>query len=433
MYFKDKLLKNRLFRDSLWAVIGNFAGRGISLISGIFIAKILGKDVFGEFTFIKNTVISFSILSTFGLGYTSTKFIAEQILTKPLLIQQTISNVSKITFIFSSIISFLIFLFSERLSIVFLDSPQLNLPLKIVSIWIIFNALTTSQIGILAGIGKYKSLAKINVIVGITLFILSIILCLKLSLIGAILALLLSQILNFVLNLYSINSWQRLNPVPRVGPFKFDFSLVKFSVPITLQEFAYGISILVTSYVVIKYSNYGELGIYNAAAQISSIILYVPSILRNVILSHFSQSVSNTDYKFLLLKRVFIFTFLITLIPVIFVISFSKIVVGFYGESFGEIEDLIFFAALNAIFASLGNVCSQFYISIGKNWSIFALRFYRDIISLLIFLICLNIFHLSKIALCLIQLNLFFQASFLAIAIFYINILRKSQKIADKK
>lgn len=43
------------------------------------IARFLGKELYGEYGTIKTTLTYIAIVSTFGFGYTATKYIAEYI------------------------------------------------------------------------------------------------------------------------------------------------------------------------------------------------------------------------------------------------------------------------------------------------------------------------------------------------------------------
>ena len=69
--------ENTFFKDSFWAVVGNGSGYGLLLLAGIIIARLLGKDLYGEYGFIKTTMFQFAAFATLGLGYTATKFIAQ--------------------------------------------------------------------------------------------------------------------------------------------------------------------------------------------------------------------------------------------------------------------------------------------------------------------------------------------------------------------
>ena len=95
-----KLKKNQLFKDSVWSLFGNVVGRGLALVSGIFVARFLGKDIFGEYGIIKNTILTIGVFSTFGLGYTTTKYIAEFKEFSRELIPLFVKTANKITLVF---------------------------------------------------------------------------------------------------------------------------------------------------------------------------------------------------------------------------------------------------------------------------------------------------------------------------------------------
>ena len=75
----NKLKQSSLAKDSFWSVFGNGMGNVILLVTSMLVARMLKKDLFGEFGMVKNTMFYIASFSTFGLGYTSTKFIAHAI------------------------------------------------------------------------------------------------------------------------------------------------------------------------------------------------------------------------------------------------------------------------------------------------------------------------------------------------------------------
>lgn len=70
----SRFKESKLFKDSAWALIGSILGRGLSLFAGIAVARFLGKKIYGEYGMIKSNLVLVSVFSTFGLGYTATKF-----------------------------------------------------------------------------------------------------------------------------------------------------------------------------------------------------------------------------------------------------------------------------------------------------------------------------------------------------------------------
>lgn len=416
------LWKNKLFNDSLWAILGNVLGKGLSLLSGLFIAKLLGRDIFGEFSIIKGTVLSVSILSTFGLGYSTTKFIAENKNKNPVLVPSIIEKSRYFTIVIGFIFAFLLFLNTEYIATKLLNSPNLSDILKLVSIWLVLNAYTTTQIGILAGLGQFKGLALNNTITGILLFFLSISLTYFLNLLGALVSLIISQLINSILNEILIVKHQRINFIKSENynrSFKIS-ELIQYSTPITIQELVYAFSTWMSSVLIIQFSSYGQLGMYNAAMQISAMILYIPGILRNVMLSHFSENQFDHKKLLLTLKRIVSLNVIIVIFPVIISILISKYISSFYGSTYSGLEILINTASVWVIFAAIGNVYTQFLLAIGKNWQILLFRIYRDLLSLLSFYILLNTKISVPTAELLIIINFIFQLSFIFLIKIYL-------------
>ena len=60
------LKKGSLVKDSFWALFGNIIRQGLALISGIVVARFLGKEIYVEFGTIRTTLVYIAIVSTFG-------------------------------------------------------------------------------------------------------------------------------------------------------------------------------------------------------------------------------------------------------------------------------------------------------------------------------------------------------------------------------
>lgn len=415
-----KIKSNQLISDSIWSLFGNIIGKGLALLAGIFVARLLGKDIYGEYGIIRNTILTIGIFSTFGLGYTATKYIAEFKFNAPEKIKIFIKYAIQITLIFSALMSLLLFIFSKEVSIYLLDVKHLETPLRILAILIVFNALSSTQIGILAGFGKFKEIAKINSIIGILTFLFSIVLTYYEGLNGALLALLIVQVLNCVFNYILLRKQLNndTNYIEHVPNLRRD--ILKFSTPIALQECIYSLTTWLSSILLIKFSNYGELGMYSAAMQWNAIILFIPGILRNVILAHLSSNVNNKVAHDQILNNTVKVNLISTLIPCIIISIFSGLISKSYGESFQGLAPLISIAVFSTIFTSISNVYAQAYTSLGKNWLMLLFRTLRDVLCLVLFII-LNTYLLSKSSMLLISSNLLFNILFMLIIATYYN------------
>lgn len=394
-YIIKKIKLNKLITDSLWSLAGNVVGRGLALLAGILIARFLGKDIYGEYGIIKTTILTVGVFSTFGLGYTATKYIAEFKINNIGVIPHFLKIANLITLSFSGGMAALIFIFSEFIAINWLEAEHLSISLRFLSILIVFNAITTTQIGVLSGFGKFKEIAKINSFVGFLTFIFSVILTYFFDLNGALLALLIVQILNCTLNYVVVKI--EINKIPdKLEKFpKILKSVLVFTMPIALQEGTYSVASWLYAFIIIRFSNYGELGLYSAAMQWNAIVLFIPGILRNVVLSHLSNNNNNIIAHNKILKQTVGINILSTIIPCFLIFLLSPIISKIYGESFLGLSSLISVAVFITVFSSVTNVYTQAYISLGRNWLMFYLKGSRDALILIVCLVFINFFDFS--------------------------------------
>lgn len=385
----SKIKSSPLFQDSFWALFGSALGKGLSLIAGIAIARFLGKEAYGEYGIIKNTLLMIAIFSSFGLGYTATKFVAEnkQDNAKTYLIHKISS---RITFVTSTIIAFLVFVFAENITI-WIDAPDLNSILRWSAVAIIFNAVNTTQTGELSGFNAYRQIAWNNLWVGIFVFVASIVLTYFWNLEGAVIALACSYVLNCVLNRITLNKYLKEHKVSHTEDSKcLRNEIIKFSLPVALQESLYSITHWLNVVVLIKLSGYGQLGLSSAANQWSAVMLFIPGALRNVALSHLSQT--NKDHKEnnIILKRLLTINIFSTFIPFVIISLLSKWICSWYGSDFTGLQAVLSIGAFTAVVNSMSNVFTQEFMAMSKNWYLFLSRFLRDCCILLTLYIVLS-------------------------------------------
>lgn len=389
LYFrlKKNLKISSLIRDSFWSLIGNIVGRGLSLVAGIVVARFLGKDLYGEYTIIRNTILTIGIFSSFGLGYTATKYVAELKNTSKQKLQQFIQYANLITLFTCSLMAVSLLVGANYIATKLLEAPDLANSLRLLAILIIFNGLSITQIGIIAGLKEFKNLAKVNSLVGVITFLSSLLFTFLYGFEGALMALLFAQISNWFINHLIIKKHLRQITFKTKGiDVLFLKDILKFSTPVALQEMTYSAYSFISNILLIKFSTMGELGMYNASMQWNAIILFIPGVLRNVILSHLSENNSDENAHNKILRTTIFINVLSTLIPVFVVLLASGLIQSFYGHTFDGLSTLISIAVFATVFISISNVYAQAYMSKGYNWMMFGIRVIRDGGTLLLFL-----------------------------------------------
>lgn len=370
---------SKLFKDSFWAIFGNGLGYGLLLLSGILIARFLGKDVYGEYGMVKTTMFYIAAFSTFGLGYTSTKFVAQAKAENEERMRGIMHGSLKITFCSSVCLAILLIGFAPLLA-AFLEEPSLALPFRLLGGIIVFKAISTTQQGILAGLGRFKSLALNNVLAGLVMAMICVPLTYYFGLKGALSALALSQVTNVVVNaivIYNIN-----RSLPFSDGIIYVRSLLVFSFPVALQEFSYTLSNWGSSMLLVKYASLGEMGIFSATVQWNAIITFIPGLLSNVVLSHLSGSLNNGTVHNQTIYRMLLVNLCCTLLPFLLVFTFSEWISSFYGPSFKGMVVVLQVIVFATVFTCCSNVFQSEMIAQGRTWVLFSFRLIRDVLLL---------------------------------------------------
>lgn len=383
--FCERLKSSDLFKDSFWALAGSALGKGLSLLAGIAVARFLGKEVYGEYGTIRTTLFYIAIVSTFGFGYTATKFVADYISEKPEKLKSLVWTFLKITLVFSGLLALVQIIFAASIAL-FIDAPNLEFQLRFFSLLIILNGLQTTQIAILSGFKKFKETAKINIYTGFVVFIGSIIMTWFWGLTGALGALMLSFVVQVILNQIIIrHALTQYNSNEKVSRSEI-YSMLGFSIPVALQESLYTIVHWIGLLLLIHFANYGEVGLSSAAALWQSVVIFVPAMLKNVMFSYLSSSDNHSS----LINKLLLVNFLSSLLPVSIVILFSGFISSFYGVSFVGLPKVLNTSAAAALFICLSEVYCYEFISRGKPWIVFIARLVRDMFILILTYIILQ-------------------------------------------
>ena len=371
--------KSKLFKDSFWAVFGNGLGNALLLVAGIVIARILGKDLYGEYGVVKTTMFQVAAFSTFGLGYTSTKFIAQYVKENQECLREITKSVLTISLISSFCLCFFLIFFSQQLAD-FVNAPQLAIPFRFLGLIIVTRALSTVCSGLISGYKRFKSQGLFNIVSGVIMLILAPVLTFYIGLIGSLIALLFSQLVLSLL--YLIFLYKLYHQLPLSNGRMFAGTIFRSSIPVAMQEFTFALAHWGSTLIMTKYSSLGEVGIYSATAQWNSVIMFIPMILSSVVLSYLSGITDKEEHNNMM-YRVLAINIVCVLIPFFIVLSCSKLICSMYGPSFSGMEIVLNVLMVCTVIAVIARVFQNDLISRGKNWLLFSLRAGRDIISLI--------------------------------------------------
>ena len=269
--------------------------------------------------------------------------------------------------------------FAKQIAI-FIEAPHLEKIIRTFSVLTLVNAITTTQIAILAGLKKFRDTAVINTIAGVITFFASAILSYYFGLNGALSALLLSCVVQMVVShILIIKNKRTYTGNDKISSKDLRF-ILSYSFPVALQDSFYAVAHWLSTYLIIRLADYSEVGMLSAATIWQTIVVSVPIMLKNVMLSYFSSTLEHQS----LMRKMLIVSFATSALPALFVILMSWYIASIYGATYVGIQYIIIVVCISAVFICLGEVFVYELLSNNKSWAVFFSRFFRDFLTLLI-------------------------------------------------
>jgi len=366
-------LSKRLFEGMSWTLIGNVVGKFLQLLAFIFVARLVGKQEYGQISIIRSTLNMFLVFSSVGMGVTATRYIAMYRTSNPHRAYEIYRFTKKTVIWLGMIISVVIFLLSSYIAENQLNDLHLSNALKIGAVILFLMTITSVQMGALNGFERFKEVGINSALNGIILLI-SVLLGAYLWGINGVIAGL--GITSFILVLQLWFSLKKdISKIRTAEKNKDDEKLdsssifLKFSLPAVLQGLVVIPVLWWVKTFLIDNAGYGEMATFDVAEQWYYVVLFVPNSLGTILL----PLLTNTNYNGSkeqynkLLKVNMLINVGVTFIIAVSVALFSPLIYKFYGKEFTDYQPLIILM-ITVVICAVNNVLGQVITSKGKMW-----------------------------------------------------------------
>ena len=144
---KTSHILNRMISGAFWSFTGTAFAKLIVLIAGIFCARILGKEAYGEFGMVRSTINLFVVFGYAGLGLTATKYISEFLRMHKERIPSIYILTNGFAFITGIIVTLLILVLAPYLAEHTLHSIDLTEALRVGAVLLFVTVLNGRRMG----------------------------------------------------------------------------------------------------------------------------------------------------------------------------------------------------------------------------------------------------------------------------------------------
>jgi len=358
---------------------GAAISRGLMLVAAVLVARMLGKTGYGELGMIQSTVGMFGVFAGFGLGLTATKHVAEFRRSDPARAGRIIALSWFVAIVTGGLMAVALLLFAPWLATHTINAPHLSGVLRIGALILFISALNGAQTGALSGFEAFRTIAFVNLLVGLISFPLLVGGARWGGLNGAVWALAISLAVNWLLNHLVLRKEARRYDVP----FTFRHCrqevavLWRFSLPAVLSgALVLPVNWVCRAFLVNRPDGYAEMGIFNAAEQWYGVMLFFPSLLGQVVLPVLSERLGQNEIgqsRRLLLLAMKMNALLVT--PLVIVISIvSPYVMRLYGVGFESGWPTLVMVLITAGLLAVQTPVGQIIAASGRMWTGFAMN-----------------------------------------------------------
>lgn len=280
-------LASRFISGASWSVAGAVLSQGITLLTLLFVVRLLGKETYGQFVLIQSTLNMVGVFAGFGIGQTATRYIAAMKLRDTRKLGHILALSERTVFFFGAVMSGVLALFSSQLASGVLNAPALTVPLSIAALSVFFATLDSYQKSVLIGMEAMRLLA-IGTVLGVAISAPVMLLATHgYGLIGAASALVVSALTQAGISRYQASREMNrlgIKPEPR-GCVKEWAVLRDFALPALLAGALVAPAHWICQAMLANTPNgYAEIALLGVAMQWFNAILFLPSTAGRVVM-----------------------------------------------------------------------------------------------------------------------------------------------------
>ncbi|HJN16328.1 MAG TPA: oligosaccharide flippase family protein [Armatimonadota bacterium] len=373
-------IRGRMARGAFWSATSTVAAQIFGFAVAVVTARILGDSTLGHFGIIRSTVELTSILGGLGLGLTAIRHAAELRDNDPDRAGRILGLSMLVTAGSSVAIMLALLAAAPWVDETFLKAEGLAVELRLVAPLLVFNMVNGVQIGALGGLEAFRSLAIANAVraclnvpitvVGVSLF----------GLQGAVVAMVASSMVGVSISHYLmrkecaaagirisyLDAWQER----RV--------LSTFALPAFITtSFVTPVVWLGNTTLFRRTGGDAEMGVFYAAYQWRTLLLFVPGVLGRVALPMLANLHGDGDvrrYRRLFWGNLGIVMAVVTAICIPISLA-SRGIMSLYGEGFGDGAYVLVLICLSTVFYTGVGVANSAIASMGRMWGGAAMSF----------------------------------------------------------
>lgn len=379
-------LRTRFHRGVFWSVAAAVATSGFNFILNVVVARLLGREGFGQFGMVQTTIATIAGIAQLAMGFTATKFVAEFRSSDPGRAGRIIGLCSVVSLLTGSLAATALYVGAPWLALTSLKAPQLAGSLQLAGIMVFFTVLTGYQIGTLAGLESYRLLAVLTLASGASNLIAAAIGTYMWGLDGAIGGVCIGSAIQWMVFRSAMDANCRRHGITiSRRDYRLERSVFfSFALPAALAGFSSMPALwLANAFLVRQHDGFSQMALYTATFSLRSLVFFLPSLLNRVSMSLLNHQKGIRNWEGY--RRVFRTNFALTVVSVVIAagaVAFVGVpVLALFGKDFRSGYPVLLVLLLSAIVEAVMSSMYQVVQAESKMWaSMFLIAVPRDLL-----------------------------------------------------
>jgi O-antigen/teichoic acid export membrane protein len=263
--------------------LANTAG----LATGVVLARLMGREGYGEVGVIVSTFALFTQIGTLSLGATATRYSAQLRIGDPESTGRFLGGILLLSSLASTLLAILIVLFAPQVALT-LNRPGLVGALRLSGVVMFLQGIDSIQMGILSGYEAFRTLARVMLVRAFVNLATSVLGAYLYGLLGVVGAMILTNLVTVTLHRRALNAIFAQTGVSI--RYALDAAILKplweFSFPVFLSGTLTMLSLWgVNALLVNQPEGYSQMGLFNAANQWRALGIFIPAVFTPAVLS----------------------------------------------------------------------------------------------------------------------------------------------------
>jgi len=297
---RDSPLGRRIATGTAWSVAGSLGARTLALAWTVVVVRLIGRAEYGQVAVIQNTVAMFAVFAGLGLGLTGTRQVARYRTQDPARTGRTIGLLLSVSIGAGALFAVALVAFGPWLAATTLDEPSLGPLLQISAALLLFGTVDGVLVGLLAGFEAFRAIARNEAAASAVTFVAILIGASTAGVVGIVAALIVGMAARTGLDAAAVVRITRAHGVriQFAGSGTERRLLLDFSLPALMSSALLSpVQWICAAVLVNRPHGFEQLGVYNAAYQWRTLLLFVPHLVAQVLMPVMTERIAAGDTR----------------------------------------------------------------------------------------------------------------------------------------